>query len=198
MKVKNLLIGFAIAVILPFVVGYGINTFDASPEYQQYCNDSYYPYSIPVKVPGPEYGMNCSFNPALDQDMQNCSMNRGIPRIKYDERGCSLNMTCDMCQKGFDAAQKSHQRIVFVVAGIIGVIAIIIGAMLFSVEAVGAGLMGGGIVSLIYGNIVYWQNLDNLMKFLILLAALVIVIYVGVIINQQRNSVATSKRRSSR
>ena len=67
-----------------------------------------------------------------------------------------------------------------------GIIAIAVGALIFNIEAIGAGLMGGGVLSLIYGNIRYWQNLNNWMKVIILAIALVALIYIGILLNRRR------------
>ncbi len=178
---KNILIGLGIAILFAFVVSYGINTFYPRPEYDDFCNINY-PNRIPTKEPADS---NCSFNQSLNQQRQECYNQKATPVSVYDENGCEVSVTCDTCSIDYENAQIKYSRIVFIAAGLAGLIAIAVGSFLFSVEAVGAGLMGGGIISIIYGNAVYWRNLDNLFRFIILLISLIIVIFIGLKINKQ-------------
>jgi hypothetical protein len=59
-----------------------------------------------------------------------------------------------------------------------GITAVIIGSLL-GVQAVGTGLMFGGIISLLEAYTVYWQELDDLFKFVSILISLIILIGVG-------------------
>ena len=61
----------------------------------------------------------------------------------------------------------------------LGIIIIIIGAFVFGLEAVGAGLMGGGVGTILYGVGGYWRYSADLMKFLLSLVGLIVVIYVA-------------------
>lgn len=70
------------------------------------------------------------------------------------------------------------QRRLFFVATPIGLAAIIIGSFL-AVQAVGAGLIFGGIFTLIDGYCWYWSELQDWMRFLSLLAAFVVLVVIG-------------------
>ena len=67
----------------------------------------------------------------------------------------------------------------------VGVILIVVGAALFALEAVGAGIMLAGIVTLIYGAANYWPNANNMIRFIISLAGLVLVIILAYWINKK-------------
>ena len=81
-------------------------------------------------------------------------------------------------QERFRAHQKTFQRNLFYVATPIGIAAIIIGSAL-AVQAVGAGLIFGGIFTLVDGYCCYWSELADWMRFLSLLAAFIVLITVG-------------------
>jgi hypothetical protein len=82
------------------------------------------------------------------------------------------------CQKNFDTANDKYRLIVFIVALITGLIAISIGIMLH-LPSVSSGLMLGGTFLVFYGTIVYWSNLTNWFRTIILGIALVILIWLG-------------------
>ena len=71
-----------------------------------------------------------------------------------------------------------HNRNVFIISGIIGIIIIIIGAIL-RITSVSAGLFGGGVLTIIYGTTNYWSELGDLARFVILGIALIVLIYLG-------------------
>lgn len=77
-----------------------------------------------------------------------------------------------------DKGDEQYTRNLFIVAGISGIVGIIIG-VLITVESVGAGLIGGGILSLLYGIIVYWNFAENLLRVLILGIALGVLVWLG-------------------
>lgn len=182
-SIKNILLGIAIAIVYAFLVGYGTNLINNAPDYNDFCRASAYP-AYPEKIV-PEQ-RNCSYNAEVRRQARACIDDGGQPVYDYNEQGCESSVTCDFCQKKFDEADKKHTRIVFIVSGIMGIIAIAVGALIFNIEAIGAGLMGGGVLSLIYGNIVHWHNLNNWMKVIILFIALVALIYIGILLNRRR------------
>ena len=81
-------------------------------------------------------------------------------------------------QETYRHNRKTFERHLFYVAAPVGVIAIIIGAGL-AVQAVGAGLIFGGIFTLIDGYCWYWSELQDWMRFLSLLAAFIVLIGIG-------------------
>lgn len=74
--------------------------------------------------------------------------------------------------------QKRFQKYLFFVAVPLGIIAIIIGAFLSS-QAIGTGLMFGGIFSVCDGYFNYWFTLADPMKFGSMVIAFVVLVVVG-------------------
>ena len=74
--------------------------------------------------------------------------------------------------------EKIFQRSLFFVAVPAGIACIIIGAIV-SIQAIGTGLMFGGIFSLTEGYMFYWSELQDWMRFLSLLVAFVVLLFVG-------------------
>lgn len=176
MSFKNIVLGIGIFVIFVFLVGYGIEAFYASPEYNKFCNNS---INYPEKV----YTMTCPYNTILEEQKQKCYNEEGQPVSKYNETGCETSITCDYCSKDYNNAQKYYTRNVFIICLIIGLIAMGLGAFLFKLETVGAGLMAGGVGTIFYGCVRNWPNFSNMMKFILLLIALILLILLGYKLN---------------
>lgn len=70
------------------------------------------------------------------------------------------------------------QKHLFYVAAPAGVIAILAGSFI-AVQAVGAGLMFGGIFALIDGYRNYWSELPDAMRFVSLIAAFLVLLFIG-------------------
>ena len=81
-------------------------------------------------------------------------------------------------QKQYEDARQFFQRNLFFTAVPIGIVTIIIGSM-SAIPGVGAGLMFGGIFTLVDGYCWYWTKLQDWMIFLSLLVAFIILIFIG-------------------
>ncbi len=77
-----------------------------------------------------------------------------------------------------EKAEKRFQKHLFFVAAPLGIITIIVGAFL-SIQAIGTGLMFGGIFSVCDGYFNYWYELADPLKFASMLVAFVVLIFVG-------------------
>ena len=75
-------------------------------------------------------------------------------------------------------ARQRFERHLFFVAVPVGIAAIIIGSLI-SIQAIGTGLMFGGIFTTIVGYSWYWSELQDWMRFVSLLIAFVILIFIG-------------------
>lgn len=71
-----------------------------------------------------------------------------------------------------------HETTVFFVSVPIGILAIIIGGFL-TAKTIGGGLIFGGIFSICDGYAQYWSNLSNGLRFVSLLIAFVVLVFVG-------------------
>lgn len=170
MKIKNLLIGIAIVVLTALVVGYGIETFYPTPDSNKYCDYSR-PYQEIINQTDCE-AAGGKWNP---QDIQ-------CIKAPCPQGYCDMYYTCNQQYQG---DMKNYSRNLFVITTIIGIILIVLGAILFNLEAVGAGIMGGGIVIIIYGAMRYWPNANNMFRFIISVIGLIIVISLGYWINRE-------------
>ncbi|MFA5020000.1 MAG: hypothetical protein WC533_02785 [Candidatus Pacearchaeota archaeon] len=174
MDIKNILIGIAVIILASFVSIYGIKTFYGDkPIYEDYCN------------------MGISYTYPINTSEQ-CTASGGkwSPSMYYEKPVPENSATgwCDLtyyCNQEFTEAQTQYSKSLFIITVPIGIILIAIGAFLFSIEAIGAGIMGGGIVTLIYGAGSYWPNANNMFRFIISLVGLIVLIFIGYWINKE-------------
>ncbi|MDD2866490.1 MAG: hypothetical protein PHO59_04110 [Candidatus Omnitrophica bacterium] len=74
--------------------------------------------------------------------------------------------------------QKRFQRALFSIAAPLGIMAIIVGSLV-TIQAIGTGLMFGGIFSVLDGYCNYWSELPDGARFVSLLLAFIVLIYIG-------------------
>ena len=171
-SIKNILIGIAIIILTAFVVIYGIQTFYPKPEFETYCNVTY--GVVEIQNATQCEALNGKWNPEYGAQKP----------VPYAVAGyCDLEY---YCRQNFDETNKIYTRNLFVIATIIGLVLLGIGVFLFELESVGAGIMGGGIVTLIYGSTQYWQYSGNAFRFTISLVGLVLVILLGYWLNRKK------------
>ena len=160
MSLKNIVLAVAIAVLTFLVVLYGINTFYSTPEYNNYCNNTQQTEFITSN--------------------ETCNANGGfwnyytVP-VKSNE----TNGYCDTnyyCSQSFNKAQEAWNKNLFFFGLPLGLIIIILGAFLFSLEFVGAGLMWGGVATIIYSTAGFFAQSADWIKFTISIIALIIII----------------------
>ncbi len=94
------------------------------------------------------------------------------------EEKIKLDKERDVATKRWQEKEKIFQKHLFFVAVPIGLAAIIIGAVSI-IQAIGTGLKFGGIFTLVDGYCWYWSELQDWMRFLSLLAAFVVLLFIG-------------------
>jgi uncharacterized membrane protein YphA (DoxX/SURF4 family) len=82
-------------------------------------------------------------------------------------------------REAYSRAAKEFARILAIVSTPLGIAAILIGAYI-TFQAVGTGLIVGGILTVSWGYWSYWSYLDDWIRFVSLLAGFAILIFVGI------------------
>lgn len=186
-KIKETILGISIAIIFVFFVVFGIKAFYKEPKYENYCkpglmidavyHEGDYPYSYPARIK--EQPNACgNVNLEYDSFRKNCAEKKQDVIFEYDKVGCQIAKECTSCNLDFRQAMSIYNRNVFIIAGIVGIIAIIIGAVL-GLMSVSSGLFGGGVLTILYGTMNYWSELADWARFIILGIALAVLIYLG-------------------
>jgi hypothetical protein len=159
LNIKNIIFTFAIFILTMFVGIYGISTvFGNGPEYPN-------PYNEEICLEMGGVWITDVVSEPSDP----------VRQVPFREGYCQYDYM--KFQKEFEEAQERHYRKVFFTAIPLAIVIILAGAMLFGLEAVGAGLMLGGVGLIIYGTGSYWRFTDDWLKFLLSLVGLVILIY---------------------
>ncbi len=156
MKAKQVLLTVAIALLIPFFVGYGIEVIQATPEHDSFCPRL---WDITTK--------------------EDCNAAGGWWRNEIVEpvpkAGLCQNTTD--CFVNFENARKRHDMVVFIVSMVVGLGAVVGGY--YWKKRVSAGIIGGGVLLLLYGTVRYWQHANDLLKFILLGVALAVLIWLG-------------------
>ena len=185
MNVKNIVLGVGIFIVFMLMLGYGIEAFYASPKYESYCSGAEFRYQGKVYPGGIE--QNCKFSKSLVEEENACYASGGQPIFEYDNSGCSIGLKeCNLCNKEFNDARIAHDKIVFVIALIAGIITLFVGFSILSVEPVGSALMAAGVGAIFYGSVRNWENLSNVWRFLLLVVALVLLVWIALRLNKPK------------
>ncbi len=181
---KNIILGIGIVVVYALVLWQGIEAFYPTPQYDDYCKSGRFESSYPKAYPY-GYEQNCTFPAALREQETQCYAEKGQPVFDYDDNGCTVGFqACDFCNKEFEEAMDAHSKIVFIISIIIGVIVLIVGYSILSIEPVGSALIGGGIWAIFWGAAINWRNFSDIWRFLLLLVALILIIWFAIMLNR--------------
>tara|TARA_Y100000310_G_scaffold243128_1_gene247551 strand:+ start:120 stop:638 length:519 start_codon:yes stop_codon:yes gene_type:complete len=162
-KIKETILGISIALVFVFFIVFGMRAVFGEPEYEDFCGER------PAQIIETE---------------QECVSQGGMwnptsPRpVKLEENitgYCEADYTC---RNEFEEIRETHNKKVFIVSGIVGLLVIILAALLH-LTSVSSGLLGGGVLTVLYGTLRYWSNLADWAKFIILGLTLAILIWIG-------------------
>lgn len=172
MDIKNLVLGIAIFILTVSVGVYGINTlYGKAPDYNKYCPN------IAIQQECADAGGRWINNTYIAD-----------PRSKpVPAEGGYCEYSYQKCQDEYDAARRVYSRNVFFIALPLGIIIIAIGALVFGLASVGGGLMAGGVGIFMYGIVQYWEFADDILKFGLSLAGLIIIIALAYYANYRWN-----------
>lgn len=180
MHIKNIIITIGI-IILTISVGYfGVHTIYPSPDYNNYCAEAesnwYANTSAQCESMGGKW-TNYVGPKTIDSPIGYCD-------------------TAYTCRTQYESDQKIYSKNVFLIALPLGILIITIGALVFGLEPVGAGLMAGGVGIILWGVMGFWNFAENWIKFLLSLLALAVLIWLAYFFNKKFG--ITSKRKSSK
>lgn len=170
MKLRDIILGIAIMILTIFVVVYGISIFYPSQEYEDFCGEFKTSEIIETEERCVEIGGNWE-----PQEIR--CITEPCPQ-GYCDRDYS-------CRLDYEDVQEARSKVVFFIALPLGIALLLVGGFVFGLEAVGAGLMGGGIGTILYGAGGYWRYSDDILKFILSLLGLGVVIYLAYWFNKK-------------
>ncbi len=190
-KIKVVILGIGIALILAFVIGFGVETFYKAPDIDNFCDNSRNPKLIQTeeectakngeweKFDNPEnIGLKpnelvCTKLSEKDDEISLVCHNK--EQIDGPDGFCNLY---SKCQEEYTKANEPYSRNAFIIIIILGLAAVIAGAYL-NLQSVSAGIMGGGVLVMLYAAMRFWRNLDEYLRFIILVITLGVLIWIG-------------------
>ncbi len=185
MTIRNGVLGVGIFVVFLLMLAYGIEAFYPSPRYQDFCTDNVIDRFYSGKPFPAEIGTNCTFSSALQEQLDTCYASDGQPIYKYSDTGCiSALKECNYCSTHFTEAQHSYSKRLFVIALLVGMMTLFAGYLTLAAEPVGSALIASGIGAIFYGSARNWENLSGIWRFLLLLTALILLIWITLRVNR--------------
>ncbi len=138
----TIILGAFIAIMVIVLFNLIVEYVYEPPEYEDYCARGDIG-AYPIKA-GVDSCQNCSYSKALQEKVDACVKDNGVPVYEYDELGCTKELKkCDLCQKNFEDDMKSYNRRVFFIFAAIGFILIVaglfLGALLLQLVTLPAG-----------------------------------------------------------
>ncbi|MCH8003375.1 MAG: hypothetical protein IH934_01990 [Nanoarchaeota archaeon] len=190
-KFKYILLAVAIAIVFVFFVGFGVASFYKTPKYEDFCGEREKFIDAITKQKCDELGGKWNSR-EVARPLERIDTNQ-LLCTKVSEKNDAVTLNCQtqeqidnqgycdrdfFCRGEFDDVREVYNRNVFIVATGIGIIALIAGFAL-KLASVSSGIMGGGILTIIYGTIRYWSDLPDFGRFIILGITLIILIWMG-------------------
>jgi VIT1/CCC1 family predicted Fe2+/Mn2+ transporter len=172
-KVLSAVFGIGIAVVVYVSMLLGIQAFYPAPDYDDFCTEQ-------IRYSEPMLGYEgCTDDMTLGQCRQ---------AIKEGEAG---DTKMQKCHEDWDKAEESYSRNFFIIASILGVLAVLVSFFLFikvtgiTVTNITAGIACSGIVMILWAFIRGWEGTDDKLKFVVGLIIAAIVITLSVILNKK-------------
>lgn len=162
MKIKEVVLAVAIIILTIFVTFYGINTIFPKHDYSEFCGE----YKTAQVI---ESASQCEAVGGMWTPQDIRCITEPCPQ-GYCDRDYE-------CRQNYEDASQSRARNVFFLALPLGILIVVLGLAFFGMESVGAGIMGGGVGTLIYGSGAYWPYTENWIRFLLSLVGLVALIW---------------------
>jgi hypothetical protein len=164
----------AIIIVLNLFFNYALSLIYPAPDYSKYC-----PTEQVINPPATKQECLAVGGQWTENTVPDKTAIRTLPNGKQVQVTgyCNQYYTC---QKNYDAVNKTYGRTVFLVLVVLGIISLLLGLFLRIPDVVTIGLSFGGVLSLVIASIRYWSEAENFVKVLILAAALVALIWVGI------------------
>jgi ATP-dependent exoDNAse (exonuclease V) alpha subunit len=150
MLAKQIALGFGIAVLFPMMIHYGVATIYPVPNWNNFMEN---------------------------QNNRTREAIRATPEER-DKIGREIQQSYKEGYKEHKEKEQRFARSLFYVGIPIGIIAMIVGSVL-QIQSVGTGLMFAGILTLMDSYYRYWSDLQDWMKFISLLIAVIVLFFIG-------------------
>jgi hypothetical protein len=175
MKVKELLMALAIAVMTALFVGLLVDAVYETPEYDDFCDES---ARAPLIKEGGVRADDCE-DPyfVYKEEIDACHAEKGSPEFDYDEAGCHVYSSCNYCATEFRDASEVYNRNLFYIITPLAVAALIFGVY-YGFEIVASGFMFAGVLLLIYSTGRYFVDMSKILRVIVIFIELVLLLFI--------------------
>ncbi len=177
MDIRKIAIIFVIGALFAILAFSTIDAFVENPR-DEFCSEKF--FDPPRKITDE---IDCDNIIAPREAQIACNDNDGYIIYDYDENGCAVDYQCS-CKEGYSDALRNYEFLNFILYTIFATIGIAIGVFLPSKknplhEWVGTGFMVGGFICLFIGTIRYFEEMNKMIRPVVILIEMVIIIYIS-------------------
>lgn len=140
----------------------------------------FFAYALEVFYPEPK--IDCYDRATVPKMVNVVDVNNMTPaeKIAWENEQEIWNQEMKACEDAYDLVRDKYGFVAFLVLAIIAIIIIIVSVAYVGLESVGTGLLGGGIIQLIYGTARFWGEINQIIRLLLMAAGLGILIWLGI------------------
>ncbi len=200
---KKVALSVGILILVPLFLFLFFDALYPSPEYNDFCKNEYTRVEKPVPAQcmaqttqlectaraGGAAGtqlFDCTNKGSVNQcpdvyqtaDVSACMGSEGSPQFTTNNDCCQVYESCDYCSKNFNEATAKHNRNLFFILAPIGLLLIILGIYI-SIDYLAAGLMFAGLITLIWGTVIYFTEMSKFARAAVILVELLVIVWVG-------------------
>ncbi|PIR44910.1 MAG: hypothetical protein COV10_02190 [Candidatus Vogelbacteria bacterium CG10_big_fil_rev_8_21_14_0_10_51_16] len=168
----------AIVIVLNLLFNVGTQLFIAEPRYEDFCKQEqvereYTTQESCLAVGGQWFARGEEATPS------NGSTRPVAPKPFPEESRsyCNAHFTC---AQEYDVVRQEYNRNIFIVLVTGGLIALLLGVYATLGTAVSLGFTWGGVLSFIIASMRYWSDMNEYLRFVLLIIVLIVLVWLGV------------------
>jgi hypothetical protein len=181
MNLKKVAVTIGIAILTALFIGFFLEAAYPTPDYMQYCKNAQSMYSYNEKLSPLQCNTSSSYSGFNKDESKNCMNQNGTYIVSdYDDNGCPIKYFCNVCDRDYMNVMEKHELNTFYITAPIGLILIVLGLFLpLTMDAVAAGLLLGGILTLLQATVRAFGNLGKWNRVIVLGVELAILLLIG-------------------
>ncbi|OHB24612.1 MAG: hypothetical protein A2542_02940 [Parcubacteria group bacterium RIFOXYD2_FULL_52_8] len=169
----------AIVVVLNLLINVGLQLVVKEPTYEKFCPqtqilDNYSTKDSCLAVGGQWIEGSQAYPP---KKVPAPAPTRPDGAFEGTPSYCNPSFTCS---QQLQEASKVYNRNVFLVLITAGAVSLLIGFFVTASTAVSLGFTWGGVLSLVVGSVRYWSDMNEYLRFVLLLLVLGVLIWLGI------------------
>lgn len=136
----------------------------------------FFAYALHVFYPEPENDCYKSTPDIPEKVSDNATQEEKDDWEKEQRR---VQQNTQECREEFEIERDQYGFIGFIILAFIAVVLIVVSMVFIGYDSIGTGLLGGGIILLIYAILRFWGDINQLIRLIVMAIALGALIYIG-------------------